>query len=101
MTLHITNNIRLKRFIANISIILFTVVFFNVASEWNDMLLVIAVVLGWLPLVVAYGFYISSLTCPHCGTNITCKIEQGHYANKILSPLCVPSKCPSCGYKVK
>jgi len=99
--IYTSGNIRFKRFVANISIILYTIILFNVASNWSEFFVLLVIIIVWLPMVIAYGFYISGLMCPYCGAKLTCKFEQGHYQNKILSPLCVPKKCLSCGKKIQ
>ncbi|MCP5141887.1 MAG: hypothetical protein H6926_05545 [Chromatiales bacterium] len=99
----ITQGLRRRRLVANVTIIVATVVFGKIAKTWNsDVLFMVGLVIVWGPMAIYYGLYISRLTCPRCGENFGCNWERHSTPGmRLLSPLCVPSKCPECGYREK
>ena len=97
----ISEGLRRKRKVANISIIIATLLFARLAGAWkSDWLLLVGTAIVRGPLAVYYGLYISRLICPRCGEHFFCKFERNSALGwRLFSPLCVPEKCPECGYR--
>lgn len=97
----ITSRLCLRRVVANVLIVAYTLVFAMVVASLNPEAQIVGALMLWAPIVIVYGTYVARLTCPECGQRYGCWWERNAtqpMPSGLFFPFCVPTRCPHCGY---